>query len=162
MEECLLYSDPEFFDFLFPGSGDPAAVCEESRRERVRASERFYLEEARSREGTQVKLMQGDMRRFALKETFSTILIPGNSLLHLLTVREQMQGLACVRRRLTTDGRLVVDVANPDVHLLARDPGERYLAFRISKPPRGKSASRKLQATMLPRRSATTRGSLGS
>ena len=62
MEECLLYSDPEFFDFLSPGSGDLAAVCEELRRKRIRTSERFYLEEARSREGHVLELACGTGR----------------------------------------------------------------------------------------------------
>jgi SAM-dependent methyltransferase len=46
MDECALYNDPELYDSLFPDARDSASVQDESRRQRVLASERFYLEEA--------------------------------------------------------------------------------------------------------------------
>jgi len=46
MDECPLYADPEFYDFLFPTADDSARVLDESRRARLAASEKFYLEEA--------------------------------------------------------------------------------------------------------------------
>jgi len=43
---CALYSDPELYDLLFPGAGDSAAIPDPLRRDRMLASQQFYLEEA--------------------------------------------------------------------------------------------------------------------
>jgi SAM-dependent methyltransferase len=62
MHECLLYSDPELYDSLFPDARDSTAVQDESRRERVLTSERFYLEEARNSGGRVLELACGSGR----------------------------------------------------------------------------------------------------
>jgi len=77
------------------------------------------------------------MRRFNLPGLFSVILIPGNSLLHLLTIDDLMECLTAVRRHLQPDGRLVFDVSKWDLALLVRDPCERYPVLRLSDPERG-------------------------
>jgi SAM-dependent methyltransferase len=46
MDECLLYSEPELYDLLFPDAQGCAAVQDAERRKRIVASESFYLEEA--------------------------------------------------------------------------------------------------------------------
>jgi SAM-dependent methyltransferase len=79
-----------------------------------------------------VRFHLADMRNFELPILFSTILIPGNSLLHLLTVEDLLACLANVRRHLTADGRLVFDISKWDPHVLARPAGTRYRAFRVS------------------------------
>ena len=80
------------------------------------------------------------MGRFALEETFSTILIPGNSLLHLLTVQDQVQCLTCVgrhlgRRRTVGAPHRQPGRARAGMRPLGSDP-----AFRINKPPRGEGS----------------------
>jgi len=62
MDECALYNDPELYDSLFPDAGDSASVQDESRRERVLASERFYLEEAKKSGGRVLELGCGSGR----------------------------------------------------------------------------------------------------
>ena len=47
-----------------------------------------------------VEFMQADMRRFDLGRQFSTVIIPGNSLLHLLTIDDLKQCLTVVRSHL--------------------------------------------------------------
>src|SRR5215470_2183290 len=47
MNDCLLYSEPELYDMLFPSAEGRARVQDEARRERIALSELFYLEEAR-------------------------------------------------------------------------------------------------------------------
>jgi SAM-dependent methyltransferase len=47
MNDCLLYSEPELYDLLFPNAEGKARVQDEARRERIMLSEKFYLEEAR-------------------------------------------------------------------------------------------------------------------
>ena len=46
MDECLLYSEPELYDLLFPNSQRSDTVQDAERRKRIVASEHFYLEEA--------------------------------------------------------------------------------------------------------------------
>ena len=84
-----------------------------------------------------VTFLQGDMRRFDLPGRFSTILIPGNSLLHLLTIDDLKQCLACVRRHLADHGRLIFDISNWSGEVLARDPAQRYPVLSVMDPTRG-------------------------
>jgi ubiquinone/menaquinone biosynthesis C-methylase UbiE len=67
---------------------------------------------ADQREG--VRLVEGDMTRFDLREKFPLIVIPFRPFQHLLNVDEQMQCLACVRRHLAPGGRLIVDFFQTD------------------------------------------------
>ena len=170
MEECLLYSDPELYDVLFPSAREAAALTDEGRKSRILASNQFYLEEAgrgggrvlelacgsgrltvqlaqngidimgadlsatmldaalakAAAAGLPVEFLLADMRSFDFGRQFSTILIPGNSLLHLLTIEDLKRCLACVRGHLVEGGRLVFDVSKWDVSVLARQPETRY------------------------------------
>ena len=181
MDECGLYAEPELYDLLFPSARNCAPGTDDARRERIAASERFYLEEARSgggrvlelacgsgrltipiartgieilgadlsasmleaarrkaaAEGVTVEFLQADMRGFDLPGPFSTILIAGNSLLHLLSAEGLKSCLASVRRHLSPGGRLVFDVANPNVALLARDSDRRWPVLTVPHPERG-------------------------
>jgi ubiquinone/menaquinone biosynthesis C-methylase UbiE len=87
--------------------------------------------------GLKIEFVEADMRQFHLPGPFSTILIPGNSLLHLLTIAELKDCLGCVRRHLTPDGRLVFDVSKWDIARLTRDPCDRYPVMRLHDPQRG-------------------------
>jgi SAM-dependent methyltransferase len=84
-----------------------------------------------------VTFVQTDMRRFDLPGRFSTVLIPGNSLLHLLTIEELKQCLTGVRRHLEPGGRLVFDISKWDMSRYTRDPGRRYPAFAVNHPQTG-------------------------
>ncbi len=84
-----------------------------------------------------VTFLQADMREFDLTGRFSTILIPGNSLLHLLTIEDLKQCLVGVRRHLAERGRLIFDVSNWNPEVLARGSGQRYPVMRVNDPSRG-------------------------
>ena len=175
MDECPLYADPELYDSLFPNAGDSASLEDEARRERLLASERFYLEEARKnggrvlelacgtgrltipiaqsgvditgadlsasmletarakalRAGVDVRFFKADMRSFELPGPYSTILIAGNSLLHLLTADEVIQCFRTVRSHLMPNGRLIFDISKWDLAALARDPASYDAASQI-------------------------------
>jgi hypothetical protein len=77
------------------------------------------------------------MRQFDLGARFSTVLIPGNSLLHLLTIKDLKQCFAGVCRHLAPGGKLVFDVSKWDLSRLVRDPRERHPVLRVSHPERG-------------------------
>jgi SAM-dependent methyltransferase len=66
--------------------------------------------EARER----VRLVQGDMTRFDLGETFRLIIIPFRPFQHLLEVRQQMDCLNWVHQHLAPGGRLILDVFQTD------------------------------------------------
>jgi SAM-dependent methyltransferase len=87
--------------------------------------------------GVEVEFLEADMRHFDLPGKFSAILIPGNSLLHLLTIDDLKQCLASVRRHLGTNGRLVFDISKWDLALLARDPRQRHPVLSVNDPKRG-------------------------
>jgi SAM-dependent methyltransferase len=176
MDECPLYNYPALYDLMFPSAGDSASVQDESRRERMLASERFYLEEARKsggrvlelacgsgrltipiaqsgieiigadlsasmlntarakavRAGVNVQFLEADMRSFDLPGKFSAILIPGNSLLHLFTPEDLTQCFGNVRRHLAPNGRLIFDISQWDLAMLARDPARRFPVLMVN------------------------------
>jgi len=57
-----------------------------------------------------VQLVQGNMVRFDLKETFSLATTPFRSFQHLVSVDEQMSCLRCANRHLKEGGKLILDV----------------------------------------------------
>jgi SAM-dependent methyltransferase len=73
-----------------------------------------------------IRFIQGDMRNFDLGEKFKFIFIPAQSLSHLHTRGELEKCFSCVRRHLTNDGRLLVELFNSSVKILARESGHRY------------------------------------
>lgn len=73
----------------------------------------------------EVEWVRGDMRSFDLGRAFDAVLIPGNSLLHLHEHTDLVSCLRAVRRHLAPGGRLVLDVFNPSIALLARADGTR-------------------------------------
>ena len=87
--------------------------------------------------GLELELVIADMRRFDFGTRFSSILIPGNSLLHLLTIEDLRRCFACVRRHLSRGGKLAFDVSKWDLSRLTREPGERHSVLRVAHPERG-------------------------
>lgn len=74
-----------------------------------------------SRAGVDVPFVEADMRNFDLPGKFAGILIPGNSLLHLLSIDDLKQCFASVRRHLAPRGRLVFDISKWDSTPLTRE-----------------------------------------
>jgi len=70
-----------------------------------------------------VTLVEGDMRAFDLKRRFSLILIPYRAFLHLLTVDDQKRALACIHAHLIEGGRLVFNVFDPRLEIIAAHSG---------------------------------------
>lgn len=66
-----------------------------------------------------VRLLEADMRAFGLGKRFPLIVIPFRAFQHLLTVEEQMDCLACCRKHLTRQGRLVINLFDPNLRILA-------------------------------------------
>jgi SAM-dependent methyltransferase len=75
--------------------------------------------------GVEVEWLQGDMREFDLGRTFDLVLIAANSLLHLHEAEDLVDCLRSVRRHLAPGARLIFDVFNPSVRMLAQADGVR-------------------------------------
>lgn len=66
-----------------------------------------------------ITLIEADVTGFHLSRTFQLALMPFRPIHHLSTVSEQLSFLRCVREHLNPGGRLVFDVFNPNLALLA-------------------------------------------
>ena len=75
--------------------------------------------------GVEVEWVQGDMREFHLGRTFDLVFIAANSLLHLHEAEDLVNCFRSVRRHLAPGGRLIFDVFNPSVRMLAQADGVR-------------------------------------
>ena len=60
-----------------------------------------------------VTFVEGDMTEFDLGRSFRLVIIPARAFMMLLDPEAQRSCLACVRRHLDADGRLVVDLFDP-------------------------------------------------
>lgn len=66
-----------------------------------------------------VHLVEADMREFTLTKKFGLITLPFRSFQHLLTVADQLACLRCIHNHLQIDGKLVLDLFNPDLRRLS-------------------------------------------
>jgi SAM-dependent methyltransferase len=79
-----------------------------------------------SQEGLSVEWVKADIRDFELGERFSLVIFPANTLCHLLESEDLEACLSCVRKHLNGEGRFILDVFNPRLDILLRDPSKRY------------------------------------
>ncbi len=70
--------------------------------------------------------INADMRNFDLGQKFKLIFVAGNSLQHLNTINDVESCFASVRRHLEPNAKFIVEVFNPSLELLTRDPKQRF------------------------------------
>lgn len=89
--------------------------------------------------GVEVEWVQGDMREFDLGRKFDLVFIAANSLLHLHEADDLVRCFRSVRRHLAPGARLIFDVFNPSVRMLAQADGVRHRrdALSFADPDRG-------------------------
>ncbi len=89
--------------------------------------------------GVEVQWVQGDMRDFSLARRFDLVVIAANSLLHLHSAEDLVSCFRVARSHLAPGGRLVFDVFNPSVGVLAGADGVRRSRDALSyvDPDRG-------------------------
>ncbi len=87
-----------------------------------------------------IEFVEADMRNFELSGEFAAILIPGNSLLHLLSIEDLTQCLGSVRRHLAPGGRLVFDISKWDGRALAEAIGQSVPVLTVNDPRGGEIA----------------------
>ena len=73
------------------------------------------------------RLVHGDMRDFRMSERFTLVAIPYRAFLHNLRPEDQLRTLATVRRHLAAGGRLIMNIFDPSVRLLAAGRWSRPL-----------------------------------
>lgn len=69
------------------------------------------------------ELIPGDMRQFRLDRRFPLIIIPFRAFLHLLTPEDQRAALSCIHHHLTDGGRLIFNLFDPRLDLIAAHSG---------------------------------------
>ena len=98
------------------------------------------LERARrkaAKAGVEVEWVAGDMRGFALERRFGLIILPHNTLCHLLTLADFEACAASVLRHLKDGGRFIVEVFVPDLAMLLETADRRQLFARYEDPGGG-------------------------
>ena len=82
--------------------------------------------EKAAQRGVEIDVVHADVRDFDLGRTFRCIFFPANAMHHLLTRQDVESCLACVRRHLASDGRLIIGILNPSLAILSRSPDEHF------------------------------------
>jgi SAM-dependent methyltransferase len=79
-----------------------------------------------------IEFIQADMRDFNLAEKFELIFIAYNSMQHLLDDLSLEMFFTSVKKHLLPHGRLIIDIFNPSMELLAREKGARFAAGNLA------------------------------
>ena len=66
-----------------------------------------------------IQIVEGDMRTFNLEQRFPLAIIPYRAFLHMMTPDDQRRALTRIREHLTDRGRLVFNVFDPSIELIA-------------------------------------------
>lgn len=66
-----------------------------------------------------VQMVEGDMRDFSLGRRFRLVMIPYRAFLHMMTPDDQRKALLCIREHLEEDGRLIFNVFDPRLDIIA-------------------------------------------
>lgn len=85
-------------------------------------------------EDLEVTLALADMRSFDLERTFPLVLLPYNTLNHLLDDASLGDALACMREHLDASSRLVIDTFQPSLAFLGDAPERRRPILRYRDP----------------------------
>jgi SAM-dependent methyltransferase len=85
-----------------------------------------------------VRVKRGDMRRTSTGQRFPLVICPFNAALHLYAREDVEQWLACVKKQLTKEGELVLDVNMPIMEDLADPAGTEYALDPVMHPTLGR------------------------
>ena len=78
-----------------------------------------------ARQGLKTKLIECDMRDFALGQQFDAIMLAANSLMHLHTEDDFRRAFSAIRKHLAPGGVFAFDIYVPSAHLLSLPPDQR-------------------------------------
>lgn len=81
---------------------------------------------------TRVSIQQGDMRSFALGETFALVIIPFRAFLHNVTLDDRLTTLKHAHDHLRSGGELAFNVFHPSLEYMSAHAGSRAGTWRWS------------------------------
>ena len=81
---------------------------------------------------------QADFRRFALTRRFPLVICPFNAFQHLYERSDVEMCLERVAEHLTENGTFVMDILQPDLRWLTRDPARHWAGTRFRHPRTGR------------------------
>ena len=84
-----------------------------------------FAREKAAAKSVQVEWIQADCREFDLDRQFAFVFFPFNSIAHLHDLLSLEACFAKVREHLMPEGRFVIDMFNPKIEYLIRDPSTR-------------------------------------
>ena len=87
-----------------------------------------------SQRNVTIPWIRADCRVFQLNQKFHLIFIPFNSITHLHDLESLEAFFSCVRAHLTNRGKFIIDVFNPRLDILLRDPERRYPVAEYADP----------------------------
>jgi len=96
-----------------------------------------FLRKKASTLGLTPRVSVEDMRDFTMPRRYALITIPFRAFQHLLTTRDQVAALRCMREHLDSGGALVFDVFFPSFDRMVRPDGEQTLEREFAHPDSG-------------------------
>jgi SAM-dependent methyltransferase len=78
-----------------------------------------------------VTIVWGDMRDFALDQRFNLIMIPYRAFLYMYTPEDQRQALTCIHNHLADEGRLIFNIFDPRLDIIASHFGSLGSAVKM-------------------------------
>ncbi len=82
--------------------------------------------------GIDLGLLEGDMRSFELNRRFRLIFIPFNSIQNTYSLSDLERIFSRVRRHLAPGGRFILDIFNPDFHMMLRREKSPVVSSRFT------------------------------
>ena len=86
-----------------------------------------------------IEWVQADCRNFNLDKKFALILLPFNSIAHIHSLESIESCFSSVKKHLKDSGRFIIDIFNPRLDILLRNPSKRYPVTEYPDPD-GKGA----------------------
>lgn len=84
-----------------------------------------------------LRFVRADMRSFSLGQRFPLVIVPFRSFQLLLSVADQCQALAAIRKHLVPGGKLIISLFVPDPELMTRDPSVPFYDHEAVEPASG-------------------------
>ncbi len=78
-----------------------------------------------------IEIIEGDMRTFSLDRKFDMIMIPYRAFLHLMTPEDQKAALLRIHEHLSDGGRLVFNIFDPRMEIIATHSGALGQAVKM-------------------------------
>jgi SAM-dependent methyltransferase len=107
------------------------------RSQAMLARARARLAARGARVAARAQLVRADLRDFALRRRFPLVICAFNTFQHLYTRDDVARCLARVAGHLAPGGVFALDVMNPDLEWLARDPTRRWARTKFRHPETG-------------------------